>query len=104
MSSAPLTTSKLVWLGLALMAAAVALSIAGVVHARSMSGDFQPIGFMFAALFWGIVLGVAGIACTVLGARQKPRSLATKAAPGVAGLFSVLVVCVVIGMIRIFAP
>lgn len=95
-------TPKTIWAADALIATAVAVTIGGYFHAQGMSGDFQPLGFMVASCIWGGVVGIGGLICAALGARQKPRSLPTKITITLAGVFILAEIALAVFWVRAF--
>jgi len=101
--AATIKTPKKVLTGIALMVASVLVAGAGYFRAQAMSGDFQPIALVFVSLGCGVLLSVTGIVCVIVGAEPKPRSLTTKVASAMAGLFLIVTVFAAIALVRVFA-
>ncbi len=101
MTTRPSTPRK-IWVAFILMALALIVAFLGSWASEGMMGDFKPIAVRLVCLGWGVVLSVAGIVCTVLGARAQPRSWATKIAIVSAGLASAAAAAVATMLTQIF--
>jgi hypothetical protein len=94
-------TPRKIWAAHLLWVLAIVVWLGGYWRSQALTGDFQPVAFLLISLGWGVVCSVAGIVCTLMGAHRTPRSLPTRIAIVLAGIFSTAAAGVATFLVRL---